>query len=191
MKKVLFIPLIILSGILIYGFIHPSAAKQPTSTPENPQGEGIQWLTISQAEQLAKKDGKKVFVDVYTDWCGWCKVMDKKTFSDPAVVAYVKQNYHAVKFNAEQKEPITIQGKKFEFVEQGSRGYHALASAMLQGQLSYPSVVFLDNDMTGLFKAAGFRDAPSFLGLLKYFHEEAYNRNVPIQQYIDKETAGK
>jgi uncharacterized protein YyaL (SSP411 family) len=50
-----------------------------------PGGEAVNWVTFEQAVELSKKDKRKVFIDVYTDWCGWCKVMDKNTFSDPKV----------------------------------------------------------------------------------------------------------
>jgi len=59
----------------------------------------VNWLTWNEAAELAAtdKNPKKVFIDVYTDWCGWCKKMDKDTFQNPTVAAYMSENYYMVK----------------------------------------------------------------------------------------------
>ena len=88
---------------------------------------GMKWLTIEEADQLDNTDGKKFLVDVYTDWCGWCKVMDKNTFTDPGVKAYLEENYHLVKFNAEQKEPVTFKGQTYEWMPAGRKGVNKLS----------------------------------------------------------------
>ena len=93
---------------------------------------------------LTESTPKKIFIDVYTDWCGWCKRMDKATFQNPEVAAYMNAHYYNVKFDAEQKESIEMLGNTFEFVPQGSRGYHELAAALLNGKMSYPTVVFMN-----------------------------------------------
>src|SRR6202008_4671840 len=73
---------------------------------EKGKGEGIKWMNWDDVQVAMKKKPKKVWVDVYTDWCGWCKVMDKKTFSHPEVIKYMNEHFYAVKFNAESKEDI-------------------------------------------------------------------------------------
>ena len=75
----------------------------------------INWIDIEKADQLRLKEPKKVIIDVYTDWCGWCKRMDKATFQKPEVAAYMNEHYYNVKFNAEQKEDITILNNTFTF----------------------------------------------------------------------------
>jgi len=80
-------------------------------------------------------------IDVFTDWCGWCKKMDAETFSNPEIAKYVNELNYAVKFNAEQKADITFQGKTFKYVDQGNgKGYHELAAALLS--TSFPSLLF-------------------------------------------------
>lgn len=136
----------------------------------------INWITWEEAAKLTANEvkPKKVFVDVYTDWCGWCKVMDKKTFSHPEVAKYMSKKYYMVKFNAEQKEDIEYKGVKFKFVASGRRGYHELAAALLQGKLSYPSTVFLDEEMAIMTVLPGFRKADEFYTVAKYFGDNEH-----------------
>lgn len=123
----------------------------------------IQWMDIEEALVAQKSDPKPIFIDVYTDWCGWCKVMDNKTFSRPEVAQYMNSNFHSVKFNAEKAAPLTINGQQFEVVDAGRRGIHTFAYAILNGQLSYPSYVILDNQMQRLAILKGFKEAEPFL----------------------------
>ncbi|WP_045803186.1 thioredoxin family protein [Flagellimonas lutaonensis] len=136
----------------------------------------INWLTWKEAVALTKNEGntKKVFVDVYTDWCGWCKKMDKDTFQNPEVAAYMQANFHMVKMDAEGKEPIEYNGKTFKYVPSGRRGYHELAAALLQGRLSYPTVVFLDENLNMLSPVPGYQKVEPFLQIARYFGDDIY-----------------
>lgn len=136
----------------------------------------INWISFEEAVSLTQKEGntKKVFIDVYTDWCGWCKKMDKDTFQNPEVATYMQANFYMVKFNAEGKEPIEYEGKTFKYVPSGKRGYHELAAALLQGRLSYPTVVFLDKDLKMLSPVPGYQKVQPFMQIAKYFGENIY-----------------
>lgn len=136
----------------------------------------VQWVSWEEAVALSKTETnpKKIFVDVYTDWCGWCKKMDKDTFQNPDVAAYMKENFYMVKMDAEGKEPIEYDGKTFKFVPQGRRGYHELAAALLQGKMSYPTVIFLDEERKMLSPVPGYQKVKPFLQIAKYFGENIY-----------------
>lgn len=133
-------------------------------------------MTFEEAVAMTKNEGntKKVFIDVYTDWCGWCKKMDKDTFQNPEVAQYMQENFYMVKFNAEGKEPIEFDGRTFEYVPSGRRGYHQLAAALLQNRLSYPTVVFLDENMKMLSPVPGYQKVQPFMQIAKYFGENIY-----------------
>ncbi|MBC2839939.1 DUF255 domain-containing protein [Robiginitalea sp. SC105] len=136
----------------------------------------VQWITWEQAVQTVQNGDtdKKIFIDVYTDWCGWCKRMDQDTFQNPEVAAYMADNFLMVKLDGEQKEPITYKGKTYKFVPSGRKGYHELAAALLQGRLSYPTVVFLDENMNMLSPVPGYQKPDAFLMIARYFGDNIY-----------------
>lgn len=136
----------------------------------------INWMTFEDAVKLNETAPKKIFIDVYTDWCGWCTKMDQTTFMDSSVVEYMNKNYYAVKFNAEQTESIEFMGHTF--INQNPngprKGTHQLAAALLQGKMSYPSYVFMNEKNQVLTIVPGYAQAKEFLPILKYFGSDAF-----------------
>lgn len=122
----------------------------------------LKWHNIEAIEKLQAKKPKKVIVDVYTDWCRWCKVMDQKTFTDPDLVEHLNKNYYMVKFNGEQKTDVTFKDKKYSYISKGRSGYNTLAAELLKGRLSYPSFVVLDERLTPLNIIQGYKNATQF-----------------------------
>ena len=76
------------------------------------QNEGIRWMNFTEAMAKRQTEPKKIFIDMYTDWCGWCKKMDKSTFADPTVGKFANEKFYAVKLNAESKKVIKYQGRE-------------------------------------------------------------------------------
>lgn len=141
--------------------------------------EEINWMTWEEAVEANEKDPKKIMVDLYTDWCGWCKVMDKKTFSDPAVIKMVNKDFYAVKFNAEQKESIMYNGTEFNFVQtKGSKrgGVHMLAYSLTNGQLSYPTLVYLNEKMERISISPGYKEVDQMKNELEFTASEYYSK---------------
>ena len=140
------------------------------------ENNSIHWLSFEQAVELQAQESnsKKIFIDVYTDWCGWCKKMDKNTFQNPEVAAYMKQHFYMVKLDGEGKEPIVFKSQTFSFVPSGRNGYHELAANLLQGQLSYPTVVYLDENMNMLSPVPGYLTPEPFLKIATYFGDDIY-----------------
>ena len=136
----------------------------------------VNWISWDQAVATVQggSNDKKIFIDVYTDWCGWCKRMDKDTFQNPEVAAYMNENFLMVKLDGEQKEPIEYNGKTYKFVPSGRKGYHELAAALLQGRLSYPTVVFLDEELNMLSPVPGYQKPDAFLQIARYFEDNIY-----------------
>ena len=132
--------------LLLISVVYASSTGQ-TDNPEPPAEDGIHWYTLEEALELQEKNPKKLFIDFYTDWCGWCKVMDSKTFTQDEVIDHLNASYYAVKFDAEQKEAVTFRGQTYEFHASGRRGINLFAYAILDKQASYPAFVVLDKEL--------------------------------------------
>ncbi len=143
----------------------------------------INWLTIQEAYVLTQKKPKKFVVDVYTDWCGWCKVMDRETFSKPAIVDYVNENYYAVRLNAEQPGDITLGKQTFKYISSANgRGVQELAAALMKNQMSYPTTVFLDEKFNLIQPIPGYLEPRTFHQIITYFGSD-YHQKEPFDQY--------
>jgi len=147
------------------------------SITTNAQEKKIKWISLNQAITLNKKNPKKILIDVYANWCYYCKVMDNKTYDNDKIATYINDNFYAVKFNAEQKEDINFQGKTFHYVKSGSRGYNELAVYLLNGKLSYPHTLFLNENEQVLTGIAGYLKPKQFEPILAYFASNAYLKN--------------
>ncbi|MEO9804993.1 MAG: DUF255 domain-containing protein [Reichenbachiella sp.] len=110
-------------------------------------GDGIKFTKSSWDKVLkkAKKEGKNIFVDCYTTWCGPCKLMDKKTFTDPKVAAFYNENFINVKMDMETPEGLALNQYFYVSV--------------------YPTFLYLDSDGNTLEKATGYRPVDNFLEL--------------------------
>jgi len=97
--------------------------------------------------------------------------MDTATFNNPHIARYLNEKYYPVKFNAEQKADIIVNGKTYKFVAGGGRGYHELAASLLNGNLGYPSVVFLDEKSNMIQPMQGYIQAKQFDQIIRFFGE--------------------
>lgn len=155
----------------------------------------INWLTIEEAIRLQDSAPRTIMIDMYTDWCGWCKKMDAETFSNPSLAEYINRNFYPVKFNAETTDTIIFPevdlktGKlaknKITYTNPnlGQRSPHLLAQSLLFGRMSYPTIVFIDfeNNITPI---PGYRDLTSLEPIL-VFYTERINKTCDFGEYID------
>ena len=130
--------------------------------------ESIKWMRFEEAIAANAKSPKMILVDVYTDWCGWCKKMDKDTFTDPRVVAHFKKNFYAVKLNAEDtKRSFPFMGKTFTEAE--------MAASMRVN--SYPNFVVIEPGLQNIAQLPGYREPEAFLAGLADLIEKAFKKN--------------
>ena len=152
--------------IYFFSFVLISCGSKDSSVETLVDGE-LNWLTLEQAQAIDNKEGKKFLIDVYTDWCGWCKVMDKKTFTDSEVKQFLSDNYYVIKFNAEQKETINFLGTDYEWMATKRKGVNKLAVKLLDGRLGYPSLVLLDENLEKINVVAGYKKPDQLMEILK------------------------
>lgn len=128
----------------------------------------IVWHSFEDGFALSNFSGRKIFVDIYTDWCGWCKKMDASTFKNKSVIKEMNNNYIAVKFNAEQKETLRFNDTEYIFIDNGRRGYHQFAALLLDGQMSYPSFTILEDNGKRLKKIVGYQSPEQLITALSF-----------------------
>jgi thioredoxin-related protein len=167
----------------------PAARNASLSTPQAApvvEVEGVLWLTLEEALELHQKERRKLFVDVYTDWCSWCKKMDKTTFMDPKLSAYVNEHFYPVRFNAEQSEQIEFKSRVYKANKAGGRSQHELAVEWLQGRMTFPTVVFLDENLNLIQPIAGYQPADKLLVILQYFATDSH-KTTPWEIFEKKQ----
>ncbi len=174
MQKLLFTLTILtlaLSSFISFSFVTPTETATVT------------WYTWEEAVELQKKTPKKLFIDVYTDWCGWCKKMDKSTFQHPEVAKYLNENFYPIKLDAEMRKDVVFNGHTFKYVANGRRGYHELAASLLNNRMSYPSCVAMDENINRITIIPGYRDNADMLSILNYIGKEKY-KTMTYDEYL-------
>lgn len=129
----------------------------------------IEWLTFEELEKRMAEQPRQVIIDLYTDWCSWCKVMDKKTFGHEEVAKYISDHYYAVRFNAESKQPVTFNGKTYQYKPE--IGLHELAAELMMGKRSFPCIVFMEKNMMSVFPITGYFKVAEFEPIVRFFAE--------------------
>ncbi len=143
------------------------------------QAQEINWMSMNDALEAQKTTPKKIFMDVYTDWCGPCKLLDKKTFHNADVVAFVNKNYYAVKFNAEGTEEVryndfTYTNPNYNPSRKGRNSQHFFANALkISG---YPSMVFFDETGKLIAPVVGFKTPQQLEIYLKMINSNDYKK---------------
>jgi len=142
----------------------------------------IQWYTLEEAEKLNKTAPKKFLIDVYTDWCGWCKKMDQNTFSHPVIVELLNKYFYTVKFNAETTDTIQFNGAKYINLVRGQRSTHPLALSLLNWRPSYPSIVYFTERLEYLGVIPGYKTPEQMEVILNYIALEKY-RTLSLEDF--------
>ncbi len=153
----------------------------------------IDWKDFEEVESLMKKEPRKVLIDVYTDWCGPCKMMNNTTFKDKDVVQYINDNYYAIKFNAEDERVIEFKGQEFRndgydpARGKGRNSTHDLTKAIapVNGRIAYPTIVYMDEEFQILSPVQGMYRPEQIMPILTYFGENIYHEKT-----WDEYTAG-
>lgn len=137
----------------------------------------VKWYTLKEALELNKKAPKKIIIDIYTDWCGWCKRMDKETFENPTIAAYLSANYYPVKFNAEGMDSVEFAGYKFGNPGQGGRSTHQFAMALFQAQKldpGYPAIAYITENLQLIGVMPGFLTPVQMEPILNFIAEDKF-----------------
>jgi len=145
--------------------------------------EKVKWYTMDEALKLNATAPRKILIDIYTDWCSWCKKMDAETFNHPAIAKYINKNFYPVKFDAESSAPVKF--GEHTFVNQGRnsgsrKSTHQFVSSL--GVNGYPSVAYFNNKLELIGVLPGYYTPQKIESLLHFIVEEKY-QNTKLEDY--------
>jgi len=129
--------------------------------PPDQEPEALKWYTLEEVQELMKTEPRKVFIDIVADWCKWCKVMEKETFTDKAVVTYINNHYYAVRMDYESLESLDFLGENITNKE----------LAIRWNVRDLPAIVFWEEAFGSKYLSTGYKKADQFLLDLKTFNE--------------------
>ena len=131
----------------------------------------IKWLSFEELEDSLAVKPKKVFIDFYTDWCSYCRKMDKVVFTKPEVVKTLNEEYYAVRFNAETDSIIIFGGQSFinDQIGKSRTPIHQIAQllALREGRFVAPTLIFLDDSFAVQSRYFEYMDSKKLLKALK------------------------
>jgi thioredoxin-related protein len=135
------------------------------------KAKSVHWLTFEQLNDSLAKKPKKVFIDFYTQWCTYCRKMDKVVFTKPEVIDILNEQYYAVRFDAETVSEVTFGGRKFvnNQIGKSRTPIHQIAQllALRGGQFAPPTLVVLDKDFSVTARYFEYMHSEKLLKALK------------------------
>lgn len=157
---------------------------------QEPDKEGslVNWMSLQSAMEKMKTQPKPLLIDVYTDWCGWCKTMMKTTYANQGLAQYLNTYFYNVKLDGEGKDTIEYLGKKYFPVSDKPRTTHPLAAKLLNNKLVYPTTLFLNGydyekkEFKVNMVASGYLEQPKLEPILVFVLENA-GRNTTYDEF--------
>lgn len=156
----------IISSAVVLVTVGIHVAIQFGTNPSTASASSIDWKTFDVARELSRKHGKPILLDVYTNWCTWCKKMDKEVYADSAISAIIRSNFIAVKLNAESGTNLIYEGKQISEAQ----------FAQFLGIRGYPTTVFFGTDGKPITIVPGFIPANDFSHILQFIGEGHYQK---------------
>lgn len=154
----------------------------------------INWMDFEdavdrvQADHEAGRTPRMLFIEIYADWCPYCKRLDTTTMTDPAIIELLNTHFYPVRLDGEHPEDITFNEHTFKFIPDGERGYHELAVGLSGGQLSYPTLVFMNENLQVVQPLPGYRPPDELLPILSFFGEGHYT-TTPWESFFEEYSA--
>ena len=150
------------------------------------QNTEINWMSLEEAVEAQAKEPRKIIMDMYTTWCGPCKLLDKNTFQNADVATYINKNFYAVKFNAEGNSNVTFKGNNYtnpdyDATKKGRNSQHQLTSFL--GVRAYPTIIYLDEKGGLIAPIPGYQSPTQLEIYLKLFATDKYKVVTTKEQW--------
>ncbi|MEZ4911921.1 MAG: DUF255 domain-containing protein [Saprospiraceae bacterium] len=138
----------------------------------------IKWLSPDQIDSRVKNGDKKFLVYFYIDACKWCKYLDESTLSNANIAKYVNSHFYSIKMDAMDSKKFHINDEMYSTEQVGKYQFNQLALALLNGRMSFPSVVFLDEKFNKIQVFDTYMDIPDFEIVVSYFGSNHYKKTM-------------
>ncbi len=141
-------------------------------------------MSFAQYDSISKTDRKPAVVFIKTSWCKICEMMEQSVFKDADLANLINDNFHFVRFDAQSTKPVSLDGREFNFQPSGKNaGIHDLAYelAEINGQVSYPTLVILNADLSVAGQFPSYIDAKKLTMILKKYSLEQTNDHAIIK----------
>ena len=149
--------------ISLFLFMGTSLSAQETAT--------VKWLSFEELEDSLAVKPQKVFIDFYTQWCTYCRKMDKTVFTNPEVIDLLNEEYYAVRFDAETDSSITFSGQVLvnDQIGRSRTPIHQITQllALREGRFVAPTMVVLDEEFKVISRHFQYLDSKRLLRVLK------------------------
>ena len=143
------------------------------SAPQETSADKINWVDFNTGFAQAQSEGKIAIIDCYTEWCGWCKVMDKKTFTNQEVINRINEKYVAIKFNPE------LPGKYFIGAQDSVSGKQLMMGLSNNKPSGYPTFFYFVPQTKKMFQVPGYKEPKDLLAILD--NVERYQKSVTLK----------
>ena len=144
-------------SLILFSVIIFSAASVLALNPE------IKWQSYQSGMKKIADENKKGFIHFYTDWCTYCKLMNQKTFTNDAVIAFLNQNFVPIRVDAEEQRDV-------------ARKY---------GVSSFPNNGFIAEDQSEIGKRPGFIPPDLLLKMLEFIDSESF-KSMSFKDFMDQ-----
>jgi len=132
---------------------------------------GVGWMSVEQAADKLQQEKRPVLIDLYTTWCGWCRQMDKKTYSNKKVAEYLQDKFYTVRVDAETHAVINWNGKAYPFNPQYRSNEFAVY--LTHGRLEFPTTIIITPGEEPQ-AIPGYMEPKELELLVRYFGDGAY-----------------
>lgn len=135
----------------------------------------LKWYSFTEGLKIAEAEKKKVLIDVYTDWCEWCKKMDEEVYANSTVKKYIASKFILVKLNAESEKKHIFRGREYSEME----------LSYIFGVEGFPTTIFIREDMQPITAVPGYFPADVFMKILTFIGDDYYMK-MTFEDYLKK-----
>ena len=162
--------------LLILILLFPACPDNESGKADGETRPAVKWESFNSGLAKVFKEKKPAIIDFYADWCHWCKVMDRETFSNNEVAKILARDFITIRVDTQKEESINYMGKNTTSSQFGP----------MLGVRGLPTIVFMDKEGKLIDLVPGFVKPDIFIGILRYINEECYKRQISFDDYINK-----